>query len=294
MRLQGVDPALERQLVALIDSNRLPHAIVIEGGTAAARTALAQELAMARLCTASEQKPCRRCAVCKKVKAKAHPDVFYLTPEKDKKLLAVKQIRWMRTDAYVLPNDGDCKVYLIPEAEKMTPACQDALLKVLEEPPQFSSFILCCESKSVLLETVLSRVAVFHLPEETGEKGSKKKRAFAEETAVNLAAALVAENEFQLLSATAVLEKKGEELLLVLDQLSLIVRDALVLRAGSTHLLSGHPEAAEPLSRRYDSATLLAVKQALTRLSEDTARAANKNLTVTRLCSSLMTAVKAS
>lgn len=70
------------------------------------------------------------------------------------------------------------------------------------------------------------------------------------------------------------------------------MRDALVLQAGSTVLLSDQERAAEKLGRRYSTAALLAMEQALTDLSEDLQRYANKNLTLTRFCSTLMAAAE--
>ena len=292
MSLQDYEKNLQEQLTTLIDSGRLPHAMVLEGGTQIDRTRLAEELAMARVCQAPHGKPCGHCEACKKVKADTHPDVQYLIPEKDKKNIAIGQVRDMRADAYVLPNDGDCKIYIIPEAERLQIQGQNALLKVLEEPPQFSSFILCCESKSILLPTILSRVAVFHLTEVRQENISAKKLSEVQKTAAELADALAEKNEYRFLTASACLEKKKDNFPLVLDELGFLVRDALVLQAGSTALLSDQKSAAEKLGRRYSTAALLAMEQVLTDLSEDLQRYANKNLTLTRFCSNLMAAAE--
>ncbi len=292
MSLQGYEKNLQEQLTALIDNGRLPHAMVLEGGTQNTRNRLAEELAMARVCQAPLGRPCGHCAACKKVKEDAHPDVQYLIPAPDKKLISVDQVREMRADAYVLPNDGDCKIYIVPEAERLQIQGQNALLKILEEPPQFSSFILCCESKTILLPTILSRVAVFHLTETWQENLSAKKLSAVQQTAAELADALAEKNAYRFLAASACLEKKKDDFPLVLEELGFLVRDALVLQAGSTVLLSDQKSAAEQLSRRYSTAALLAMEQALTGLSEDLQRYANKNLTLTRFCSTLMAAAE--
>ncbi len=292
MSLQGYEKNLQEQLTTLIDNGRLPHAMVLEGGTQNTRNRLAEELAMARVCQAPLGRPCGYCAACKKVKEDAHPDVQYLIPAPDKKLISVDQVREMRADAYVLPNDGDCKIYIVPEAERLQIQGQNALLKILEEPPQFSSFILCCESKTILLPTILSRVAVFHLTETWQENLSAKKLSAVQQTAAELADALAEKNAYRFLAASACLEKKKDDFPLVLEELGFLVRDALVLQAGSTVLLSDQKSAAEQLSRRYSTAALLAMEQALTGLSEDLQRYANKNLTLTRFCSTLMAAAE--
>ncbi len=292
MSLQGYEKNLQEQLTTLIDSGRLPHAIVLEGGTQDARNRLAKDLAMARVCRALHEKPCGHCEACKKVLADAHPDVQYLLPESGKKQIAVDLVRDMRADAYMLPNDGDCKIYIIPDANQLQNKGQNALLKVLEEPPQFSSFVLCCESKSILLPTILSRLTVFHLTEVWQETLSAKKRSEVQKAAAELADALAERKEYRLLAASACLEKKKDDFPLVLEELGFLVRDALVLQAGGTEFLSGQKGAAQKLSRQYNAAALLAMEQALTDLSEDLQRYANKNLTLTRFCSSLMAAAE--
>lgn len=63
----------------------------------------------------------------------------------------------IRQEAYILPNDGDKKVYLIPDCDNMTIGAANALLKVLEEPPLHAMFILTASNKSAVPETILSR-----------------------------------------------------------------------------------------------------------------------------------------
>lgn len=293
MTLEGYNPRLIRQLSTLIDSGRLPQAIVIDGGSLEARTMLAKELAAAMVCTASAEKPCGQCAACKKVVAESHPDVIFVVPEPGKKTLGIDVLRDMRADAFILPNDGDHKVYIVPEAEKMQVVSQNTLLKILEEPPTFSSFILCVESKSVLISTVLSRVAVFSLNTDKTAGMDSNVLADVKEKAGVLADALASGEEWNLLQALSYFEKNYDELPPVLDQLELVVRDALVAESGSNVVLSGQPEQARALAERWKKPTLFAMVQEMEDISAAIALHANKNLTLSRLSSGLAVTIKA-
>ncbi|MEG2858188.1 MAG: hypothetical protein RR994_06180, partial [Clostridia bacterium] len=84
--------------------------------------------------------------------------------------IKVDEIREMRASAYISPNDGERKVYIICSADNMTQEAQDALLKILEEPPQFTAFILLCYNHNSLLSTVRSRVTHLKLAPLTDEE----------------------------------------------------------------------------------------------------------------------------
>ena len=150
------------------DPAALSHAYLMlaepEAGYAAA-CALAQVM----LCAAPDvsQRPCGRCRDCQKVQKGIHPDIITVARQTDdkgkpKREIYVDQIRSIVADAVVLPNEAERKVYIIRDADAMNPAAQNALLKVLEEPPRFVSFILIAASPAPLLETVRSRCVTLH------------------------------------------------------------------------------------------------------------------------------------
>lgn len=137
------------------------HAFIIASPDAQLRDDTAKRLAAAMVCR-GDNKPCLRCAECRRVLDGVHPDVITITRLKDdsgkqKKEIQVDQIRGMSADAWVRPSQADRKVYLLPEAGKMNVAAQNAALKTLEEPPLYAAFILCCENERELLPTVRSR-----------------------------------------------------------------------------------------------------------------------------------------
>ncbi len=133
--------------------------IVLEGPAGSGKRTLARYLATTFLCESSTP-PCGDCNTCRLIEKGMHPDV--IIPEKDrKKVISVEQIKRLRTDAYIRPHVAKEKVYLFEDAEELNTEGQNALLKLLEEPPATARFIILCRSRSHLLPTVLSRSTLY-------------------------------------------------------------------------------------------------------------------------------------
>ena len=139
----------------------LSHATIIRGGSEDERYALAQRLAMALLCEGPGEKPCGTCAHCEKARRGIHPDILTYDQDEQTRTIYVDQIRALRDDAVVMPNEASRKVYIIRHAGAMNSSAQNALLKVLEEPPGGAAFILTAETYESLLPTVRSRCTTF-------------------------------------------------------------------------------------------------------------------------------------
>jgi len=143
-------------------------------------------LAQTMLCTGAEgTRPCGLCRNCRKAEKGIHPDI--LTVErplddkgKQKREIYVEQVRDIVADAAVLPNEADRKVYIIRDADTMNASAQNALLKILEEPPAFVAFVLIAASAAGLLETVRSRCALRYCGGEEEQPGPEA-RARAEQ-----------------------------------------------------------------------------------------------------------------
>lgn len=147
--------------------NPLSHAYLITGGGGDSRAALADRLTAAYLCQGAGQSvPCGLCRACRKVSAGVHPDVSRTSPAKGKREITVDQIRALRSDAYIRPNEGQRKVYIIDPADAMNPSAQNALLKVLEEGPAYAAFLLLADQRGKLLDTIRSRCEPLALPPE--------------------------------------------------------------------------------------------------------------------------------
>ena len=136
----------------------LSHAYIISGPAGSGRHTLARLLCAAMVCTASPAgRPCGVCAPCKKVLGGIHPDVITISGAGEGKPITVDQIRSLRTDAHIRPNEGERKVYLLEGADQMNASAQNAMLKLLEEGPRYAAFLLLAENGGGLLQTVRSR-----------------------------------------------------------------------------------------------------------------------------------------
>lgn len=154
--------AVAAALSGLLAEKRLPHAIIIEGEQGLGKKTLADFIASAAVCS-GDSIPCGECRHCKNAKDRCHPDIIYILPEDKKKSITVGQIREMREEVFVKAHSANRKVFIINPADSMNPSSQNALLKVLEEPPAGVMFILVCESKAALLQTVISRCITLSL-----------------------------------------------------------------------------------------------------------------------------------
>lgn len=141
---------------------RIPHAILIEGDVGTGRHTLANYIAKAIVCE-GENIPCGECRGCKSADSCNHPDILVTAPEENKKNIAVGQIRELKEETIIKPHIAKAKVFVIDKADTMNDQSQNALLKVLEEPPAAVFFILIAESKASFLETVISRCVVLTL-----------------------------------------------------------------------------------------------------------------------------------
>lgn len=148
--------SLKKQLSAQESGRGLSHAYLISGAPGTGRKTLARLMARAMLCTGGGDKPCGACPACRKTLAGIHPDLITVEGEKGKDI-TVGQIRALRADAYIRPNEGARKVYLIPEAQSMNVNAQNAVLKLLEEGPAYAAFLLVTDNTGALLSTIRSR-----------------------------------------------------------------------------------------------------------------------------------------
>lgn len=145
-----------------ISARRIPHAIMIEGDVGLGRHTLARYIAKAAVCEGGER-PCGECRGCRSSDNGTHPDISLIAPEDGKKQISVEQIRSLRAEAFVKAHSAECRVFIIDGAERMNANAQNALLKVLEEPPGGVMFILITLSRTILLETIVSRCTVLSL-----------------------------------------------------------------------------------------------------------------------------------
>ena len=135
------------------------HAYIISGPAGTGKKTASKYLCAALECTSPDRihfGPCGECPACRKVLRGIHPDVREYTMEGKENFL-VGQSRELRDDAMLTPNEGRHKVYLLPDAAQMNEAASNALLKILEEPPDYAVFILISDNAASLPATIRSR-----------------------------------------------------------------------------------------------------------------------------------------
>ena len=178
---------LKDNLITSLRRGRHSHFYLISGPTGSGKHTLAKLLAAAILC-GEGQKPCLRCNTCRKVLDGVHPD-FITIEDPEHKNVAVKIIRRFRDDMFVLPNEAEYKIYLL--AQDMGTEGQNALLKVLEEPPSYGVFLLLTDNPEKLLPTVRSRcIELQLLPLERGTMLRELQRRFPNADAQTIEAAI--------------------------------------------------------------------------------------------------------
>ena len=186
--LLGNDQTKENLGLAL-KKGRISHFYLISGPAGSGRHTLAKLLAAAILCREPEA-PCLHCRVCRKVLGGNHPD-FLTVDDPEKKTVSVDLIRQARADIFVRPNESEHKIYLFPRAQDMGLPGQNALLKVLEEPPEYAVFLLITDNPERLLPTVRSRcveLALNPLPETVLLAELRRRFPKAEEESLRAAA----------------------------------------------------------------------------------------------------------
>ena len=138
-------------------SGKVSHSYIFCGEAGAGKKTLASVFAAALLCERHGKEACGECDSCKKAAGKNHPDIIYLTHEKEN-LISVDEIRTQIVgDIGVKPYEGGYKIYIIPDAQFMNPQAQNALLKSIEEPPEYAVMILLTTNIDALLPTIRSR-----------------------------------------------------------------------------------------------------------------------------------------
>ncbi len=144
-----------------IETKTLPHAFLIGGPTGSGKSAFARELAAAVNCLEKHNEaaslPCRKCLNCRRIYEGNYPDVKILAKKKEKATLGVEPVKDFREDMFLSSTESEFKIYIIDDAECMTSEAQNALLKVLEEPPKSVKIILLAKECDKILTTIKSR-----------------------------------------------------------------------------------------------------------------------------------------
>ena len=256
---------LKNNLTASLRQGKNAHFYLISGPKGSGKKTLAKLLSAAVMCR-GEEKPCCRCADCRKILSGVHPDVITVE-DPEHKTVPVRVIRQMRDDVFIRPNEGNHKIYIFPQ--EMGIEGQNALLKVLEEPPSYGVFLLLAENAEKILPTVRSRcveLALQPLEKELLRKALRQEFPQADSGSIDAAiarsggflgqakellatnaadipqtadfvSALCGKDELLLTRTLVPLEKwKRDQLIPLLQQWAEILEGALAVRSGGTAL----------------------------------------------------------
>lgn len=146
---------IRHHLMESIIKQSISHAYILAGDKGIGKSKIAREFAMELIC--DKHTGCGECPACRQFLADAYPDFFYMDAE-GKETIGIDRIREnIVNDVSIRPYHGKVKIYIIDEADKMTVGAQNALLKTIEEPPEYLVILLLVRNMSLLLETIRSR-----------------------------------------------------------------------------------------------------------------------------------------
>ena len=154
---------LKEHLQNAISMNKVSHAYIINGERSSGKEFIARIFAMALQCEKGGTEPCGECHSCKQAMSNNQPDIIYIGHEKPN-TIGVEDIRGqINNDIGIKPYSSPRKIYIMNEGEKMTVQAQNALLKTLEEPPEYAVILILTTNVEALLPTILSRCVVLNM-----------------------------------------------------------------------------------------------------------------------------------
>ena len=270
-------------LDSLFADGRCPHAVLIDGAGELQREHLSRLAAKMIVCSNQDRTPCGACENCRKADENIHPDIIVVKKPDDKKSFAKADIKKMVGEAFLTPNDSDKKVYIISEIHNMNEECQNLLLKILEEPPVYTAFVLTTQSANAVIGTVLSRVVRLRLGKIENVEYSEK----AVEVVKALSRAVSTSYEYEKVKATAPMD--GNKILAaeVLSLFVAVLRDAIAVKSGGKALLNDFLKETEDLSSKNNLKKLLDMYDAVSDIYQSLENNPNYTLLTAVLCARL-------
>lgn len=279
-----------------IANGTVHHFYILEGPKGVGKKTLARYVARMIHCTGAE-KPCGVCPACFKHLGGSHPDFSVVYEESDKGNISVDTIRRVSEDIYVKPLLADKKIYLIDDSKPFGVEAQNAFLKVLEEPPDYTVIFLCATNAKALLPTVLSRAVVMRVdPCSEGEITQYLKNNFPNVGNTKLIASLsggiigTAEDMasgseyFEARKALYdILSKNGSELILGLEKyftknkeniyrsVNLLLswlRDAICLKNGGVPINSDYESEIMQFAKQHEMSEIIAIADEATDIGQ--------------------------
>lgn len=154
--------ALELLVKAALEE-RIAHLLLFHSGAAVQRRQAGVYLAQALNCPSPRgDGPCLECPACRKIKSGNHPDVQISQPQKTS--FGIEEILHWQERVYRKHYEGKYKVFILEHADRLTLPAENALLKVIEEPPERTIIILSAQNAETLLPTIQSRAQAVYFP----------------------------------------------------------------------------------------------------------------------------------
>lgn len=311
----------KRRLATAIRGGTLAHAFLLSGPDGSGKMTFAKEISAALNCekrnNPSEALPCHSCNTCRRIFDDGFIDIKTLKKPKDKATIGVGEIRYFREDMFLSATESDYKIYIIDDAEKMTPNAQNALLKVLEEPPSNVIVFLLSASDDAILTTIKSRtqhIAMQRFDEDELEKyfggsaNGKREILMCADGCIGRAKELISESSEDavtmrrtterlieamkpgepysaLYSAIKELPTKKDELAEALENLTVALRDLILLKFDKEApcLFFTSRERGAKLAGEHSSKRLIAIYDIVRDSLEDLSKNANVNAMITCL-----------
>ncbi len=278
---------IPESVLSVLDSfftdGRCPHALLIDGGGELQRTELSRLAAKMMVCSNKERTPCGACENCRKADENIHPDIITVTKPEDKKSFVKADVKKVVADAYLTPNEADKKVYILSEIHNMNEESQNLLLKILEEPPRYTAFVLTSQNANAVIGTVLSRVVRLRLGKTEDAEYSEK----AIEVVKALAGAVSSPYEFEKIKATAPLEGNKSLAAEVLSLFIGVLRDAVALKSGGEAMISDLKADSTALSEKKNLKALLDMYDSVSAIYQSLENNPNYTLLNAVLCARL-------
>lgn len=281
---------VKQKIASAVDSGTLSHAVLLTGGTQKERKELSILLSQALFCE-GVNKPCLKCTNCKKIKSGVHPDITIVSGEAGKqRSIKIDTIRDIRSKAYIMPNEAPWQIFIILEASGMGEEAQNALLKILEEPPATARFILASRSRDDFRQTILSRVSTFAVSEDSGQAAGEKENLKASNGAKEILKALSTKNEYNLIVSTGALEKDKKAFKAALEKMLIMLRNAVI--SLYVDVEEDDDGIQQRLARAFTVGEMTQMQNVIKQLLADADKNANDNLLLTRLSISLMSCIE--
>ncbi len=276
MNSKNVD--IKKHILQLVNKNKLSHALLFCGNSDIC-TQFARDIAKALVCKSTENKACNVCTSCKKADSNNHPDIKIVFAKKGHKSLHVDDIRDLHEECYIVPNESNCKVYIIENAQNMTEQASNALLKLLEEPPAFVKFILTASDIYHLLPTVTSRCSYFFISSDKSSYKTSKENEYAEALLFSLDTSFA---DFMLKSGMLVKEKERTVILNTIDIISDKLDETMNIKVGNNY--SNKENITYSLALKFSYKSLAELQKILLGFKNKLLMNGNKNILLTKLC----------